>query len=41
MQIICDKCKAEIHPQPEMLRDGEIEYTFFAVRNAVRSTRYA
>ena len=29
MQIICDKCKAEIHPQPETLRDGEIEYTFF------------
>lgn len=29
MQIICDKCKAEIHPQPETLRDGEIEHTFF------------
>ena len=29
MQIICDKCKAEIHPQPETLRDGEIERTFF------------
>jgi predicted RNA-binding Zn-ribbon protein involved in translation (DUF1610 family) len=29
MQIICDKCKAEIQPQPEALRDSEIEYTFF------------
>ena len=29
MQIICDKCKAEIHPQPETIRDGEIEHIFF------------
>jgi uncharacterized C2H2 Zn-finger protein len=29
MQIICDKCKAEIHPQPETFRDGEIEHIFF------------
>ena len=29
MQIICDKCKAEIHPQPETLRDGEIDHTYF------------
>ena len=29
MQIICDKCKTEIHPQPETARDGEIEHTFF------------
>ena len=29
MQIICDKCKAEIHPQPEAVWDGEIEHTYF------------
>ena len=29
MQIICDKCKVEIHPQPETLRDGEIEHSYF------------
>ena len=29
MQIICDKCKAEVHPQPETLWDGEIEHTYF------------
>lgn len=29
MQIICDKCKAEIHPQPETIRNGEIEHIFF------------
>ena len=29
MQIICEKCNAEIHPQQETIRDGEIEHTFF------------
>lgn len=29
MQIICDKCKAEILPQQETIRNGEIEHTFF------------
>lgn len=29
MQIICDKCKAEIHPQQETISDGPIEHTFF------------
>ena len=29
MQIICDKCKAEIRPQPETILDSEIEHTYF------------
>ena len=29
MQINCDKCKAEIHPQPEVILDGEIEHIYF------------
>ena len=29
MQINCDKCKAEIHPQPETIRNSEIEHIFF------------
>ena len=29
MQIICDNCKSEIHPQQETISSGEIEHTFF------------
>ena len=29
MHIICNRCKAEIHPRQETVQDGEIIYSFF------------